>query len=250
VTGRHRDDAFDGSPPADPLMRMTAVPIGAALVMDVVGELDLHTAPNLMAAVDDALARPGLTLLIIDLSGVSFLGSSGLGVLANLATRATTPNQASVPLRIVAPAEHRPVARPWEAMNLHQILPLYPDVEAALTVRAIRNRQGRAGGAAATRTRCGPGPDPRDPSPTCRNWLGPAEHSNNAPPALIDVPVGSEIPPRARLGRAGMETSTSTARTSTPATATQASADLEDERATRRSRHVLAHIEPAAPTGR
>lgn len=134
MTGRHRDDAFDGPPPADPVMTMTTVPVGAALVVEVVGELDLHTAPDLMATIDDALQRPGLTRLIIDLSRVTFLGSSGLGVLANLATRATAPDRAVVPLRIVAPAEHHPVARPWEAMNLQQILPLYPDIGAATAV--------------------------------------------------------------------------------------------------------------------
>ena len=115
-------------------MRMTAVPIGAAMVVEVIGELDLHTAPDLMATVDDILTRPGLAVLIIDLSRVSFLGSSGLGVLANLATRATARDRAAVPLRIVAPAEHRPVARPWEAMHLQQILPLYPHIDAALAV--------------------------------------------------------------------------------------------------------------------
>lgn len=110
------------------------VPVGAALVVEVAGELDLHTAPDLMSTIDDALARPGLSLLIIDLSRVTFLGSSGLGVLANLATRAITPDHVAVPLRIVAPLEHHPVARPWGAMNLQQILPLYPHINAALAL--------------------------------------------------------------------------------------------------------------------
>jgi anti-sigma B factor antagonist len=136
VTGRNSHGSFDDPGPTDRLMTLTTIPIGSAAVVEVVGELDLHTAPDLMAAVDDALAhRPGLTTVIIDLSRVDFLGSSGLGVLANLATRATAPDRPAVALRVVAPADHRPVIRPWEAMNLQQILPLYPDVAAALDAR-------------------------------------------------------------------------------------------------------------------
>ena len=132
VTGRDSPDTFD-APQPDRLMRVTATPIGSAVVVEVVGELDLSTAPELMATIDDALARPGLTLVIIDLSLVEFLGSSGLGVLANSATRATGPGHPAVALRVVAPAEHRPVTRPWEAMTMQQILPLYPTTAAALS---------------------------------------------------------------------------------------------------------------------
>lgn len=135
VTGRDSNDAVDAPEPDDPVMTLTTIPIGSAAVVEVVGDLDLHTAPDLMAAVDDACARPGLELVVIDLSRVAFLGSSGLGVLANLATRATGRDRPAAALRIVAPADHRPVVRPWEAMNLQQILPLYPDTAAALDAR-------------------------------------------------------------------------------------------------------------------
>jgi anti-sigma B factor antagonist len=73
---------------------------------------------------------------------VSFLGSSGLGTLAELATRTTTPAGSAPyhdapatpppPLRIVAPPDNVAVIRPWETMNLQQILPLHPDVASAL----------------------------------------------------------------------------------------------------------------------
>ncbi|WP_232662640.1 anti-sigma factor antagonist [Pseudonocardia sp. TRM90224] len=119
----------------------TAVPTssaGSAVVVAVHGELDLHTAPALMAAVDDALGNAALDAVVIDLSDVEFLGSSGLGVLANIATRASAPAQGGtgtdVAVRVVAPADHRPVTRPWEAMNLQQIIPLYPSVDDALAV--------------------------------------------------------------------------------------------------------------------
>jgi anti-sigma B factor antagonist len=129
------------SAPAD-LLTLNATRIGSAAVVTVRGELDLQTARNLMSVVDETLEWPDLTALVIDLTAVSFLGSSGLGTLAELATRTTAsrgpgpypaPNQTPRPaLRLVAPRDNQAVIRPWETMNLQQILPLHPDVTAAL----------------------------------------------------------------------------------------------------------------------
>lgn len=119
-------------------MSLTTTPAGSAVVVAVHGELDLHTAPELMKVVDEALDDRTLDAVVIDLSDVEFLGSSGLGVLANIATRAAAPASGGtgtgVAVRVVAPADHRPVTRPWAAMNLQQILPLHPTVDAALAV--------------------------------------------------------------------------------------------------------------------
>ena len=71
----------------DPLINLTTTRIGSAAVVTVEGELDLHTARTLMGTVDDTLTTPDLAAIVIDLSGVTFLGSSGLGTLAELATR-------------------------------------------------------------------------------------------------------------------------------------------------------------------
>jgi anti-sigma B factor antagonist len=122
------------------LMTVGAQRVGSAAVVTVAGELDLHTARELMSVVDDVLRWPDLSGLVVDLTAVSFLGSSGLGTLAELATRTTRPAgidpralpAPQPPLRIVAPAHNTAVIRPWETMNLQQILPLHPDVGAAL----------------------------------------------------------------------------------------------------------------------
>jgi anti-sigma B factor antagonist len=119
----------------DPLINLTTTRIGSAAVVTVEGELDLHTARSLMGAVDETLAWPDLSAIVIDLSGVTFLGSSGLGTLAELATRAPASRQAEerpVPVRLVAPADNRAVLRPWEVMKLEPILPLFHDVASAL----------------------------------------------------------------------------------------------------------------------
>jgi anti-sigma B factor antagonist len=135
------DSAPSHSDPAD-AMTLTAKRIGSTAVVTVTGELDLLTARELMTAVDETLQWPDLTGVVVDLTAVSFLGSSGLGTLAELATRTTAPAgnggyrsqpPAPVPpLRLVAPPENSAVLRPWETMNLQQILPLHPDLDSAL----------------------------------------------------------------------------------------------------------------------
>jgi anti-sigma B factor antagonist len=133
VTG-HEDDL--GARP----FRLATTDLGRdAVVVTVSGELDLHSAPELMSVVDEAMRAPDTEVVVIDLTDVEFLGSSGLGVLANLATRATMPiahaegtTRTRADLRIVSPPGNLAVTRPWEAMCLQQIMPLYPTISGAV----------------------------------------------------------------------------------------------------------------------
>ena len=54
--------------------------LGAATVLSVSGEVDMATAPDLEESIKDALER-GSEVLVVDLSGVSFLASAGMSVL-------------------------------------------------------------------------------------------------------------------------------------------------------------------------
>jgi anti-sigma B factor antagonist len=140
------DDSDRSAPDAPPapadLMTLTTSRVGSAAVVTVSGELDLQTARELMSTVDETLTWPDLSGVVVDLTAVSFLGSSGLGTLAELATRTTAPAGSGgyrseppkplPPLRLVAPPSNSAVIRPWETMNLQQILPLYPDLASAL----------------------------------------------------------------------------------------------------------------------
>jgi anti-sigma B factor antagonist len=128
------------SDPAD-VMTLTAARVGSTAVVTVTGELDLLTARELMTTVDEMMRLPDVDGVVVDLTAVSFLGSSGLGTLAELATRTTAPAGAGyrsrppapvLPLRVVSPPDNSAVLRPWETMNLQQILPLHPDLESAL----------------------------------------------------------------------------------------------------------------------
>ena len=62
---------------------VTTETVPGATVLSVSGEIDLHTAPGLRAALEPAVqaAREQGTAVVVDLSAVSFLDSTGLGEL-------------------------------------------------------------------------------------------------------------------------------------------------------------------------
>jgi anti-sigma B factor antagonist len=51
------------------------------VLISVEGEVDLATAPELEAALERALQRPGRRAVVVDLRGVEFLDPSGLSML-------------------------------------------------------------------------------------------------------------------------------------------------------------------------
>jgi anti-sigma B factor antagonist len=96
---------------------MTAVsdPPSTAVVLD--GEIDIATAPAirrlLMAAISGGDAH-----LTIDMSGVTFLGAAGIGVLVAAANRA---REAGGSLSLLAPSPQ--VRRLLDVLHLDGILP-------------------------------------------------------------------------------------------------------------------------------
>jgi anti-sigma B factor antagonist len=92
----------------------------AVVVVHVAGEVDMLTGPSLQNHLDKALAtRP--TRLIVDLSGVSFMGATGLAVLIKT-QRATTHQGATLQLRGVSRAAAR-VLQITEFIDLFEMLP-------------------------------------------------------------------------------------------------------------------------------
>jgi anti-sigma B factor antagonist len=70
------------------------------LVLTVSGELDLSVRPQLVDQVTEALGRDGVERVTIDLDGVTFCDSSGLGALLDI-KRVSTDAGAEVVLRKV-----------------------------------------------------------------------------------------------------------------------------------------------------
>ncbi|MCE0761878.1 anti-sigma factor antagonist [Pseudonocardia kujensis] len=102
-----------------------------AVVIAVAGELDYTTTPSLRKAIADALDRLSTRPLVLDLTGVTLLGSAGLATLVDSAAEAEHQLTTAGPFRIVVDGT-RPVIRSIQVSGLDQLLKLYHDVEDAL----------------------------------------------------------------------------------------------------------------------
>lgn len=118
----HDRDAPHGPPET---LRVRARSLGAGrFLLTVAGELDHHSADRVLDQVRSALDRGAATVLL-DLSDVSFLDSSGITrlLLAHRAVQATGGH-----LALIAPSE--PVKRLLSITGVDQVLPGYPTLDA------------------------------------------------------------------------------------------------------------------------
>ena len=58
--------------------------VAGAVVLPLFGDIDLATAPRFQRSATDLLAHPELRTLVLDLSAVSFLDSSGIEMLSSI----------------------------------------------------------------------------------------------------------------------------------------------------------------------
>jgi len=95
-------------------------------VVAAVGEVDLFTAPGLDAELTRVVTG-GATAVVVDLSGVDFLDSTGLSVIVKALKRV---REAGGSLSVVVTSER--VAKVFRITGLDQILPVHPSLAAAL----------------------------------------------------------------------------------------------------------------------
>ena len=87
------------------------------------GELDAHTAPILQKAVDRTIAAAPSRMLIIDLTDVSFIDSSGLSVIVGAHKRLSDAG-AGVRLAVTTPQ----VAKVLGLTGLDSVIPTFTSV--------------------------------------------------------------------------------------------------------------------------
>lgn len=95
-------------------------------VVTIDGEVDMMTSPQLRSAALDEV-QPGVRALVLDMEGITFLGTSGLAVLIELRDAAQA---AGVDLHLACTA--RRVVRPLTIAGLVPLFNLYGTVEEAI----------------------------------------------------------------------------------------------------------------------
>jgi anti-sigma B factor antagonist len=112
-----------------PLDTVVSRPRPDTVLLEVEGEVDTLTAPRLEAGLDAALAAAPTddTAVVVDLTGVTFLASSGLAVLIGGARRVSESGR-----RLHLVAASRAVTRPLEVTGADALFDVHPDVAAAL----------------------------------------------------------------------------------------------------------------------
>ncbi len=112
------------------LATVTVVPHGTVRVASVVGEVDLSNVDAVGESLF-AVVGPDVTGVVIDLSGTTYLDSTGIRLLFNLTAQLHTRRQA---VRIVA--DRAIVRRVLVLTKLDAAVPFDPSVEDALTALA------------------------------------------------------------------------------------------------------------------
>jgi anti-sigma B factor antagonist len=102
-------------------------PTSTCTVLHIEGEVDLLTTPNLSAEITKLLTDNPSAAVVLDLSGVTFFGSSGLAMLIKAADTAAEGN-----VRLMLVASNRAVLRPLEVTTTTALFAIYATVEAAL----------------------------------------------------------------------------------------------------------------------
>ncbi|TQM10250.1 STAS domain-containing protein [Pseudonocardia kunmingensis] len=112
----------------DQITLTTARPAADQVVITVGGEVDMLTSPQLRSLVLDQFEPDaGVELVVLDLDGVTFLGTSGLAVLIEVREAA---HAAGVELRLACTA--RRVLRPLTIAGLIPLFDIHDTIDGAL----------------------------------------------------------------------------------------------------------------------
>ncbi|HEU5355863.1 MAG TPA: STAS domain-containing protein [Actinocrinis sp.] len=104
----------------------TVGPYGDCAVLRIVGEIDIYTAPALRERLAELLGT-GVKHVVLDTSGISFLDSSGLGVLVSGHKRIRAHDGSLV---LVAAQER--ILQLFRLTGLIRLFPPYPTVSEAI----------------------------------------------------------------------------------------------------------------------
>jgi anti-sigma B factor antagonist len=99
---------------------------GGVSVVQVAGEVDVYTAPTLRQHLRDATAS-GSGGIVVDMTGVTFLDSTGLGVLVGAMGRV---READGSMRLVVTSDH--ILKVLRITGLDALIPVDADLDTAV----------------------------------------------------------------------------------------------------------------------
>lgn len=108
-------------------IKVTTREAGDRTVIDVEGEVDVFTAPKLRETIIGAI-NDGKDRLIVNLSGVDFMDSTGLGVLVGGLKRVKERNG-----ELAIAGAQGTVLRVLNVTGLNAVFPLHDSVDAAVS---------------------------------------------------------------------------------------------------------------------
>ncbi|MFL0246888.1 anti-sigma F factor antagonist [Candidatus Clostridium stratigraminis] len=97
------------------------------LVVFMMGELDHHSAEEVRSKIDDRLDRELIAKLILDFKDVSFMDSSGIGVVIGRYKKMTAKNG-----KICIANVNNSVKRVFDLSGMFKIIKVYENLEQAL----------------------------------------------------------------------------------------------------------------------
>lgn len=100
--------------------------LGDVVVVAPVGEVDLATSPQLRSELEDSLVDD-LARFVIDLRGVEFIDSTGIGELVGCLRRCRA---AEVPLALVVP--DGPITKILHVTGMDSVFDVFPDDDSAI----------------------------------------------------------------------------------------------------------------------
>ncbi len=100
---------------------------GSMMIATLHGELDHHAADNVRGTLDREIEATRTKCLLLDLRGVTFMDSSGLGVILGRYKK-----MQALPGEMVITSLSKSVERLFEMSGLHKIMNIYKDRETAI----------------------------------------------------------------------------------------------------------------------
>ena len=108
------------------ILDVDAKAMGKHIVVTVEGELDVYSGPRLRDLLMQQ-SRDGHHTLVIDLSGLQFTDSSGLGIMVGALKRAKARGGT---VCLLSPSDH--LAKILKMTGLTHVFPIFTDLQAAI----------------------------------------------------------------------------------------------------------------------